>query len=288
MGFITFHIYVIYHLPYLCDLSSSISMWSVTFHMWSISPKSVWSYHLPHPSHLSPSIPMRYITFHICVIYQYTKAQDSEPRLYKALQCVTCKFWICCFVLVICTEMWSTALELPFRGCTCTTACCCMYCWRTLICCSSWFSKMSVCGASGWFRIWTTELTLTPSLTAILYLQDANTTSTARESFHIYIQGVPKPMLQTSPGHSPPLIKQKSSYQHGSKSEQVLSYPLTFMCGYPLRLHKTLEWTWERICLFPADVALCAKLCLPHGSRRFGNVSWYRHLASCALPLAQP
>jgi hypothetical protein len=25
-----------------------------------------------------------------------------------------------------------------------------------------------------------------------------------------------------------------------------------------------------------------------HGSRRFGNVSWYRRLASCALPLARP
>ena len=25
-----------------------------------------------------------------------------------------------------------------------------------------------------------------------------------------------------------------------------------------------------------------------HGSRQFGNVSWYRRLASCALPLARP
>jgi len=33
------------------------------------------------------------------------------------------------------------------------------------------------------------------------------------------MQGVPNPMSQTSPGYSPPLIKQKSSYQHGSKSE---------------------------------------------------------------------
>ena len=40
------------------------------------------------------------------------------------------------------------------------------------------------------------------------------------------IQGVPKPMSQTSPGCSPPLIKQKSSYQHGSKSKQVPRYPL--------------------------------------------------------------
>jgi len=33
-------------------------------------------------------------------------------------------------------------------------------------------------------------------------------------------------MSQTSPGYSPPLIKQKSSYQHGSKSEQDPKYPL--------------------------------------------------------------
>ena len=39
------------------------------------------------------------------------------------------------------------------------------------------------------------------------------------------IQDVPKPMSQTSPGYSPPLIKQKRSYQHGSKSEQVPRYP---------------------------------------------------------------
>ena len=51
-----------------------------------------------------------------------------------------------------------------------------------------------------------------------------------------HIQRVPKPMPQTSPGYSPPLIKQKSSYQHGSKSEQVPRYPLTFMCGYPLSI----------------------------------------------------
>jgi len=40
------------------------------------------------------------------------------------------------------------------------------------------------------------------------------------------IQGVQKPMSQTSPGYSPPLIKQKLSYQHESKSEQVPRYPL--------------------------------------------------------------
>ena len=51
-----------------------------------------------------------------------------------------------------------------------------------------------------------------------------------------HIQGVPKPMAQTSHGYSPPLIKQKSSYQHGSKSERVPRYPLTFMRGYPLSI----------------------------------------------------
>ena len=53
---------------------------------------------------------------------------------------------------------------------------------------------------------------------------------------HADIQVVPKPMSQTSPGYSPPLITQKSSYQHGSKSELVPRYPLTFMCGYPLSI----------------------------------------------------
>jgi len=42
----------------------------------------------------------------------------------------------------------------------------------------------------------------------------------------MYIQAVPKPISQTSPGYSPPLIKQKLSYQHGSKREQVPIYPL--------------------------------------------------------------
>ena len=45
------------------------------------------------------------------------------------------------------------------------------------------------------------------------------------------IQGVSKPMSQTSPGYSLPLIKQKSSYQHGSKSEQVPRYSL--LCRNP-------------------------------------------------------
>jgi len=47
----------------------------------------------------------------------------------------------------------------------------------------------------------------------------------------LYKQGVPKPMSKTSPGYSPPLIKQKISYQHGSKSEQVPRYPL--LCRNP-------------------------------------------------------
>ena len=156
---INFHTYVIYHLPDLCELSSSMSMWPITFHTCVI-------YHLPHLCDL-------YLPY-LCDLSSSTSVRSINTQrfthLHKALYCVTCKFWICCFVLVICTEMWSTALELPFRGCTCTTACCCMYCWRTLICCSSWFSKMSVCGASGWFRICITEPTLTLSLTAVLYI----------------------------------------------------------------------------------------------------------------------
>jgi len=38
-------------------------------------------------------------------------------------------------------------------------------------------------------------------------------------------------MSQTFPGYSPPPLKQKSSYQHGSKSEQVPRYPL--LCRNP-------------------------------------------------------
>ena len=58
-----------------------------------------------------------------------------------------------------------------------------------------------------------------------------------RDFFYVYtlvcnnIQDVPKPMSQTSPGYSPPLIKQKRSYQHGSKSEQVPRY--TLLCRNP-------------------------------------------------------
>ena len=45
-------------------------------------------------------------------------------------------------------------------------------------------------------------------------------------SFKTEIQGVSKPMSQTFPGYSPPQNKQKNSYQHGSKNEQVLRYPV--------------------------------------------------------------
>jgi hypothetical protein len=38
-------------------------------------------------------------------------------------------------------------------------------------------------------------------------------------------------MSQTFPGYSPPPIKQKRSYQHGYKSEQVPRYPL--LCRNP-------------------------------------------------------
>jgi len=38
-------------------------------------------------------------------------------------------------------------------------------------------------------------------------------------------------MSQTFPGYSPPPIKHKSSYQHGSKSEQLPRYPL--LCRNP-------------------------------------------------------
>ena len=53
----------------------------------------------------------------------------------------------------------------------------------------------------------------------------------------IYIQGVSKPISQTFPGYSPLQNKQKSSYQHGSKNEQVPRYRLTFMCWYPFEYH---------------------------------------------------
>jgi len=58
------------------------------------------------------------------------------------------------------------------------------------------------------------------------------------------IQGVSKPMSQTFPGYSPPQNKQKSSYQHGSKSEQVPRYRLTFMCWYPFEYHIRCSKCW--------------------------------------------
>jgi len=45
------------------------------------------------------------------------------------------------------------------------------------------------------------------------------------------ISCVSKPMSQTFPGYYPTPIKQKSSYQRGSKSEQVPRYPL--LCRNP-------------------------------------------------------
>jgi hypothetical protein len=56
---------------------------------------------------------------------------------------------------------------------------------------------------------------------------------TSLKSQILYIQDVSKPMSQTVSGYSPPPIKQKISYQHGSKSEHVPRYRLTFMCWYP-------------------------------------------------------
>ena len=156
-------------------------------------------------------------------------------------------------------------------------------------------------------------------------------------------------MSQTFSGYSPTQNKQKSSYQHGSKNEQVSRYRLTFMCWYPFEYHvrcskcwpfaatnplrrpimdslprcrwygysrsscsilRTVLW-WTpsaedilRV-LVPAvrglppsitgmNVPLSRRRCAMrenvqlHGSRRFGYVSWYRCLASCALPLARP
>jgi hypothetical protein len=64
----------------------------------------------------------------------------------------------------------------------------------------------------------------------------------------IHIQGVSKPMSQTFPGYYPPPLKQKSSYQHGSKSEQVPRYWLTFMCWYPFEYYIRCSKCWP----FPA------------------------------------
>jgi hypothetical protein len=60
-------------------------------------------------------------------------------------------------------------------------------------------------------------------------LSIAASTETVCMYIYIYIYiyvCVSKPMSQTFPGYSPPPIKPKSSYEHGSKSEQVPRYPL--------------------------------------------------------------
>jgi len=63
----------------------------------------------------------------------------------------------------------------------------------------------------------------------------------------VEVQGVPKPMSQTS-GYSPLLIKQKSSYQRGSKSEQVPRHRL--LCINPRNAvinknHATMSNAWR-------------------------------------------
>ena len=94
MWSINFHIYVNYHLPCLCDLSSSISVWSITFHTYVL-------YQLPSLCDLSPSIsmrtiifnicdpssfiPMQSIVFHICVIYHlpYVCALSTSKSMWS-------------------------------------------------------------------------------------------------------------------------------------------------------------------------------------------------------------
>ena len=51
-------------------------------------------------------------------------------------------------------------------------------------------------------------------------------------------------MSHTFPGYSPPPLKQKSSYQLGSKSEQVPRYLLTFMCWYHFEYHIKCSKCW--------------------------------------------
>ena len=48
-------------------------------------------------------------------------------------------------------------------------------------------------------------------------------------------------MSQTSPGYSPPIIKQQISYQHGSKSEQVLRSTYVHVRVSIELLHKMFE-----------------------------------------------
>ena len=58
------------------------------------------------------------------------------------------------------------------------------------------------------------------------------------------IQNVSKPMSQTFPGYSPPPIKQNSSYQHESKSEQVYRYRPMFIGWYPLEYYIRCAQCW--------------------------------------------
>ena len=68
-------------------------------------------------------------------------------------------------------------------------------------------------------------------------------------------------MSQTSPGYSPTLIKQKKvPINMGPKMNRFRDIHLRSCAGILWVLHKIFEWMWEWICLFPADVALCAKL----------------------------
>jgi hypothetical protein len=69
--------------------------------------------------------------------------------------------------------------------------------------------------------------------------------------FTWYIQGVSKPMSQTFPGYSPPTLKQKSSYQHGSKSELVPRYRLPSMCRYPFEYYIRCSKCWPFATTYP-------------------------------------
>jgi hypothetical protein len=57
----------------------------------------------------------------------------------------------------------------------------------------------------------------------------------------LYVSGVTKPMSQTFPVYSPTPLKQKSSYQHGSKSEQVPRYRLPSMYRYRLSITQDVQ-----------------------------------------------
>ena len=72
----------------------------------------------------------------------------------------------------------------------------------------------------------------------------------------------------------------------GRKVNRFRDIHLRSCAGILWVLHKMFEWMWEQICLFPRRSCAMRHIVRLHGSRRFGNVSWYRRLASCALPLA--